>query len=654
MVRLICLLILFSMVGLLYAQEKPLLKKKELLEKRLNNPNDSLGRKPRDRKSNTKENKAKIEQYLIISREFDTTYVDTTLSILKEYKFNYLRKDDFDVLPFQNIGQTYNSLSYNFSSLELNPSFGARAKHFNFKEIDDVNYYRVPTPLTELMFKTAFEQGQLLESFFTVNTSERFNFSIAYKGLRSLGKYQHTLTSTGNFSFTTNYQTKNKRYNMRGHIVMQDTYNDENGGISDEDLEDFESGNPEFIDRSVFDPLFEDAENELRGKRFHLDHSYTLLKQIDSIKKPLLTLGNIVSFKDKYYQFKQTSQNDLFGESFNSRINDKVKLEDFYIEGNAKLKHKNLGLLKAFLGYNDYNYGYDKLVIIEGNTITNRIIGNTIIAGGEYKNQIGKFLIHGKFGINVSGDRDANYLNGSASYIINDDYNFQLGININSKTPNYNYLLYQSDYINYNWQNNFDNVQSKQFNALFNSNKYGNLSLDYTTINNYTYFSKNDQDLVKPFQTDKTINYVRLKFNNEIKFGKFALNNTIRYQKVLDGEGVLNVPEISTRNTIYYANHFFEKKALYLQTGITFNYFSSYSMDAYDPLLAEFYTQNQKEIGSFPRLDFFINAKVRQTRIFLKAEHFNSSFTGYSFYSAPNYPYRDFVVRFGIVWNFFL
>ena len=29
---------------------------------------------------------------------------------------------------------------------------------------------------------------------------------------------------------------------------------------------------------------------------------------------------------------------------------------------------------------------------------------------------------------------------------------------------------------------------------------------------------------------------------------------------------------------------------------------------------------------------FFINAKVRQTRIFLKAEHFNSSFTGYEYF----------------------
>ncbi|MBB1489846.1 hypothetical protein H4O21_24895, partial [Oceanospirillum sp. D5] len=109
-----------------------------------------------------------------------------------------------------------------FQNTNLLPNFGARARHFNYMEVEDVYYYRVPTPLTELFYKTAFEQGQLADSFFTVNTTPRFNFSVAYKGMRSLGQYQHILTSTGNFRFTTNYKTKNNRYNMRAHIVMQD------------------------------------------------------------------------------------------------------------------------------------------------------------------------------------------------------------------------------------------------------------------------------------------------------------------------------------------------------------------------------------------------------------------------------------------------
>jgi len=116
---------------------------------------------------------------------------------------------------------------------------------------------------------------------------------------------------------------------------------------------------------------------------------------------------------------------------------------------------------------------------------------------------------------------------------------------------------------------------------------------------------------------------------------------------------MLNVPQLTTRNTLYYTSHLF-KKALFLQTGITLKYFTKYNMNAYDPLLAEFYVQNVQEFGGFPMLDFFVNAKIRQTRIYFKAEHFNSSFTGYNYYSAPNNPYRDFAIRFGVVWNFFL
>lgn len=654
--RIILVLFSFFAISLANAQDKPIRSIKEKLKILDPKLNDSLANQfISESKKILKNKEAKIEDYKIISRENDTTYVDTTLTIYKDYKFNYLRKDDFDILPFSNLGQTYNTLSYDFSTNNLMPGFGARARHFNYMEIDDINYYYVPTPLTELMYKTAFEQGQLLDAFFTVNTSKQFNFSIAYKGMRSLGKYQHILTSTGNFRFTSNYKTKNSRYNARAHIVMQDLLNEENGGIKDADIVNFESGNPEFIDRSVFDPTFENAENTLEGKRFHLDHSYNLIQQKDSLATNTLSIGNIISFEDKFYQFDQTTQNTFFGDAFvSSSLRDRVTLEDFYFQANAKYFNNKLGQLKFNVAYNNFNYGYNAVVSLGGNQIANRLKGDVISVGGEYKNRIGAFLVHGKFGINVTGDFDGNFLRGKAEYNINEDALVEASININSKAPNYNFLLYQSDYINYNWENNYNNIETKQLAFRLKSKKIVDIELDYTSIDDFTYFEKSvDDNLVKPNQSNESINYLRVKVSKELKYNKFTLNNTIRYQNVLDGEGVINVPEIVTRNTLYYSNHFFEK-ALYLQTGVTFSYFTKYNMNAYDPLLAEFYVQNQNEIGGFPRLDFFINAKIRQTRIFLKAEHFNSSFTGYDFYSAPNYPYRDFVVRFGLVWNFFL
>ena len=520
-------------------------------------------------------------------------------------------------------------------------------------ELDDIQYYHVPTPLTELMYKTGFEQGQVLDAFFTLNTSKQFNFSIAYKGLRSLGKYGHILTSTGNFRFTSNYSTKNKRYLARTHIVMQNVFNEENGGISDEDLINFESGEEEFLDRSIFDPLFENAESTLKGKRFHLDHSYVIVEQ-DSLSSNKIAVGNIVSFEDKYYHFTQDASVPFFGDTFiTSNISDKVTLESFYAEFNVQYSNRILGAFKIKAGYNDYNYGYNSLVTLNNQTITNRLLGTVTSFGGSYQKSIGALDISGNVGLNLTGDLKGNFLTAEAAYAFSDDLGINASVNSNSKAPDFNFQLFQSDYLTYNWQNNFRNQQTKQLALSFNSKKFGTLQLDYNTLDNYLYFAKDINDAVKPNQFDATVQYIRAKLSNEVRYRNVALNNTILYQNVMDGDAVYNVPEIVTRHSLYYTNEFF-KKALFLQTGVTFSYFSKYYMNRYDPLLAEFYVQNTSELGDFPRIDFFINAKIRQTRIFLKAEHLNSSFTGYNFYSAPNYPYRDFIVRFGIVWNFFL
>lgn len=617
------------------------------------------GRSGGEATKNANQNKkvAKITDYLIISHQNDTTYVDTTLTIKKEYKFNYLRRDEFGLLPFSNMGQTYNSLTYDFESTSLMPSFGARARHFNYMEVEDISYYRVPTPLTELLYKSAFEQGQLADSFFTLNTSPQFNFSIAYKGLRSLGKYQHILTSTGNFRFTANYRTKNNRYFVRTHIITQDLMNQENGGLQDTSVDNFESGEPEFRDRSILEVNFENAENILVGKRFHLDHKYYLLNKKDTLSTNQISIGHVMTFEDKYFEYEQTNANTaFFGPAFTaSKFTDRVTLENLYNQASLNYNNDIIGDLQFHIGATNYNYGYNKVVVLGGNTIPNRLKGDVISAGGKYHKAFKKFDFKGELGLNVAGDFDGNYIKGEATFKLNDDLSATAGINHNSKAPNYNVLLYQSNYLNYNWRNQFNNIETQQLSFQLKSNKIANISVDYSTITDYVYFKRDTIDAsgIKPFQNNNTITYLRVRLDKEIKFGKFALDNTILYQNVQDDNGVLNVPELTTRNTLYYSNHIFNK-AMYLQTGITLNYFTKYYMNAYDPLLAEFYVQNTRQFGEFPRLDFFINAKIRQTRIYLKAEHFNAAFTGYNYYSAPNYPYRDFTVRFGLVWNFFM
>jgi hypothetical protein len=198
-----------------------------------------------------------MDQYRFISIERDTTYLDTSLSIQKEYSFNYLRKDIFGLLPFSNEGQTYNTLQYSLNEISALPEFGFKAKHFNFLEANEIKYSSVATPVNALYFKSVMQKGQTLDAFFTLNINPRLNFSIAYKGLRSEGKYINQLSSAGNFRFTSSYNTKNERCFANVHFTYQDVLNEENGGITT--ISDFEDQDPRYDNRQRLEVYLNDV-----------------------------------------------------------------------------------------------------------------------------------------------------------------------------------------------------------------------------------------------------------------------------------------------------------------------------------------------------------------------------------------------------------
>ncbi len=594
-----------------------------------------------------------VDLYKIISVKNDTTHLDTTLTILKDYKFNYLRKDNFELLPFSNTGQTYNALSYTENNSKAFPGFGAEARHYNFMEVDDINYYQVPTPWTQLYFKTVPEQGQQLDALFTINTSRNLNMFIAYKGTRALGKYQNILTSTGNLRMGFSYNTTNDRYRIKAHFVSQDLMNEENGGLDSLAVLQYIAEEEEFDDRSVLDVKYEDAESTLFGKRFFIDHEYQITDPRDSTNN--LSISHIFDHSYKKFVFNQeTAENVLYGDSFEAtNLQTSTRLYTTFNQAAVNFENDVLGKLSVKAGHTNYDYGYNAVYITEESVVGNKIFGNLLHLGATYHERIGDFDLKAAGRLNLDDDFSGNYLNISAGYAFDDKNSIRFGFDQNSSLPNFNFLLYQNDYINYNWQNDFDNVSSQRLYASLSSEKYANINFSLSQIDNYTFFTENENGSVKPFQYDQPVRHLKLKAEKEFDFGLFGSYNTIIYQNVLEGAAVLNVPDLVTRNSIYYEDFWFDK-ALYLQTGFTFKYFTKYEANAYDPILAEFYVQNEEEIGGFPVVDYFFNAKVDKARIFFKLEHLNSLVKGNNNFSAPDYPYTDFLVRFGLVWDLFL
>ena len=633
-----------------------------------------------------------IEDYKIFYSDGTETYLDTTLTIQKDYRFNYLREDYFELLPFPNTGETFNRLGYDFQKQKITPNIGARAKHYGYMEEEDIPYFQVPSPLTEMFFKTVFEQGQLVDALITVNTSPRLNISIAHKAFRSLGKYINTLGGSTNLRFASQYTSKNYRYRQRSHFVAQKLQNQANGGLDSLSVYYFEKAVDEFeydgfLDRSRLTNNVE-VNNTLVGRRYYLDQQFDLKlggnDKMKNYEKPkVLTIGHKIIYEPKHFIYENSKSNNFFGTvSGTATFGIRTTLDVMDNEVYAIFNEKNLGEIKAGLRLIQWDY---RIGLPENSNNPDEpfdygpnpteIKASQLALSSHWKKTFLKFDFTAEAYFSALKEYASQFISGNISRDFNNGIFTEAQLSLRSQAPNFNFFLHRSNYIEYDWYNpSLNNQLINSLSFKLGHPKWGTFEGQYEILDNYIYFKnlqpterkisryfatnkKEEELLVVPEQYEGTIQYLKLRFSQQLDFWKFSLANTAQYQRVKYNGGAtdfqpLNVPEWNLRTSLLFSSQLFNK-ALFLQTGVTAQYFTKFYADRYSAHLGEFASQNHTKIGEFPRIDFFFNAKIQQTRLFLKYEHFNSSNTGYNFYSAPFTPYRDSIIRFGLVWNFF-
>ena len=236
----------------------------------------------------------------------DTILLDTTLNINKLYNFNYRRKDNFEFIKPNNVGQVYNNLSYEIEQTNY-PSIGFNANKTIIQFEDDIYFYDVAYPVTELLFKTVYSQGQLTDVLFTTNVNRKLNFSLSFKALRSLGKYQNSLSGSKNFNFTYNYNSE--KFSSKIFYVSQRLEKHENGGLTTISIDDFESKDDVFNERSKLNVKFEDAINIYFKRNFFSKNSFNLT---NNNKK--LSFNHTLFYSTINNVYDQKTINNYYGE----------------------------------------------------------------------------------------------------------------------------------------------------------------------------------------------------------------------------------------------------------------------------------------------------------------------------------------------------
>jgi hypothetical protein len=171
------------------------------------------------------------------------------------------------------------------------------------------------------------------------------------------------------------------------------------------------------------------------------------------------------------------------------------------------------------------------------------------------------------------------------------------------------------------------------------------LSLRYHRVQNLIYWSTESL----PQRDQGGTDVLQLLWQQNFRLGNWHLDNTVALQQ--SSSDRVNLPQYWGRHSLYYEGNFFED-ALFARFGADVRVMSPYTADAWNPLLAVFYLQEQVELEWYPVVDLYFAARIDRARIFLKGINLTQGLFSPGWYQTPGYPMLNRGLVLGIDWQF--
>lgn len=571
---------------------------------------------------------------------------DTAFTINQYERFTqYNNQDNFGKIPFFNIGLGFQDLVFSTNE-EQNLNLLPTNKFHIIKGIDDILYYDVKTPTTAFVYHNGVNNGGALQSTYTQNIGQNFNFAVEYSGLRSKGFYRRSLAANNRFTISAHYLSKNKKYEAYAHYTHQNINAEENGGINS--LDQF-LNDSRFKNRENLEVNLSASDSRFSYRRYYYSHEF---RPVSSEKFPF-KLRHTIYHQGNKYDFNLSTaeaywQNQGGGQVLSGMPLGSRKFSENLSNTLSLLWDDSRFKLNAGLRYQNIKLGTNSLMAPQPET-ENRlgVVGDLEINLWDKLN-LNAFLELSRGGVFGNYLRSANTLRLEPikDYFIDAEVNFQ------SVAPSFNALVNASPYPNFNYHfTNFKNENTLEIGGRLKLKWWDTqVSAKYFRVDHYTYFDA----LGQPQQSGTALNISQIGGETTLKYGKFHLNPKILVQSALSNTDLFPMPNFIGRLHFYFQTPAF-KKAADIQTGLKIYYFSKFNSRVYLPMLNEFGLPNAQSysIGGQPIASAYFNMKVKRMLIYAEAQHFNTTFMKNQSYTAPYYPITDFRLNLGIVWYLF-
>jgi hypothetical protein len=585
----------------------------------------------------------------------DSSYISTLShndkANFEKYKY---QKIDTTLTNFQNYFPRNTNGSYGLPSSPLFFKYQTQNLGFNFYNApyqnDMINktnvlYHQTKGPYASLTGIAGSKQEQLFKFLFSNTFKNKLNISLGFNRYGSLGFYKRQQTFTNNFYVSSNYTSKTSRVGFYSFFLFNKVKHLENGGLKYDSVFK-ENVN---INKQLLTLNLSGAKREVRYTAFNFNPWFRLNKKEDSSTVFSHFLNYEFEYKGNYSKYTDNGiATDNYYQVFyldTIKTNDSSHWRSFTNGINYVLNINPIHSKLQIGMKNEYNQVHQH---------ADSIMQNNSVQAGFYVNQD-----------NYSGFVKVNYIvsGGNANdYLVEINNSFTKKRKINNKSISYktyvNFSMEKrhADYIynkwfsnNYEWRNNFVPTEKMQSTVGISSldNRFG-FGIISQQIKNQLYFSES----IVPAQTSNTIqNLSAFIYKDFLLFKHLGFNVKYNYQSS-SYQAITCLPSHILNSALYYQGNLF-KNALQLQIGFNGTYFSEFNGMAYSPALNMYYVQTQKTVGNYPYVDFFLTARIKPVRFFVKIDHVTQGLFGSNYSLTPNYIQNDRAFKFGINWLFF-
>lgn len=585
----------------------------------------------------------------------DSSYISTLSNLDKTNQgvFHY-SKVDSTINNFQNYFPRNTNGNYGLSSAPLYINYQAKALGFNLYQApydndminaDNVQYYKTKGPLASLTGIAGSKQEQAFKLLFSNSFKNKLNITLAFNRYGGLGFYNRQLSFTNNLYITSNYTSKNSRVGYYAYFLFNKVKHQENGGIKNDSL---------FLDdvnvnKNLIPIRLSNAKREVRYSSLDFNPWFRLNKIEDSST----VLSHFIDYNINYSGnfSKYIDNGDTIDKFYNISYLDTVATLDSthwrtITNGlNYTLKINPLDA-KLQLGFkNEINQVYQHM----DSAFMNNSVNAGFFINDENYNGFAKvnYIVNGSNQNDYSVEINNRYAKNIFYSLFKSPFVANFNVQFEKRHPDFIFNTWYSNH--FQWSNQFaptEKIQSTL--SIGTQDERFKLGVVSQTIKNFLYFN----EMARPEQTPLTINNLAVFAKKDfLLFKHLGINLGYTYQSS-SYEAIVSVPNHIANGALYYQGNLF-KKALQIQIGFNAQYFSEFYGYAYMPATNLYYVQTQKTVGNYPFIDFFLTARIKPVRFFIKIDHVTQGMLGNNYALIPGYLQNDRAFKFGLNWLFF-